>query len=254
MENTTETLTDTIQDVEETNVEVQEEENVDTPQETEETDSTETTTAEEEPFRIRYNHEDKDLTRDEAIQYAQKGFKYDAVKPTLDRLAFLSATKGKGAQEWLEELITAEEEKYREELIVKYDGDFEVVDLFMKQYKAENEAKYNKYKNDKAEADSRAEKEAKQTLESRIASEFVDLQKEFPEITDVTMLPKAVLEQAKKGKDLTDAFLRYKHQQTKRIGNAKQNAKANASASTGAMTGDAEQYDSVMEAFLKGLR
>ena len=246
-------LDETIQGVEDVNnAEAEQEDAATTPQEAEETNDAEAK-ASQTTFLIRYNHEDKELTRDEVVQYAQKGHKYDALAPTLDKLSFLASIQGKGATEWLEEQIKNAEENYRQELADKYD-DEEVINLFMERYKAENEAKYNKYKSDKADADTQAEKKAMETLEGRIATEFLELQGEFPEVKDVSELPKAVLEQVKKGKNLTDAYLRYKHAENKRVAEAKQTAKASTNASAGKMSGEAEQHDSVMEALLKGLR
>ncbi len=253
MENTETMLDETIQGVEDVNnAEAEQEDAATTPQGAEETNDAEAKTSQD-TFLIRYNHEDKELTRDEVVQYAQKGHKYDALAPTLDKLSFLASIQGKGATEWLEEQIKNAEENYRQELADKYD-DEEVINLFMERYKAENEAKYNKYKSDKADADTQAEKKAMETLEGRIATEFLELQGEFPEYTDVTQIPADVLKLVKKGTNLTDAVLRYKHQEQKRINLAKQTAKSNADASTGKMSGDAEQHDSIMEAFFKGLR
>lgn len=255
MEQNTETLTDTIQEnAEGTQAEAQTEETAATSQAAEESGNAEAQASTNEPFLVRYNHEDRELTHDEAVQYAQKGLKFDAVAPILDKLSFLAATSGKGAQQWLEEKIKAMEDDYRSELIDKYGDDEEVIELFLSKYKAENENKFSKFKNDKLAADTQAEEEAIKTVEGRIADGFLELQKEFPEITDISMLPKEVLEQGKKGKDLTDAYLRYKHQEQKRISAAKQTATENASASAGKMNGEADESDPLLSAFLKGLR
>lgn len=250
MENNTENLNDTIQD----NEPVAEAENdVDTSVPQDEEAPKEADASASNSFLVRYNHEDRELTQEEAIAYAQKGLKFDDVAPMLDQISYLASIKGKGAKEWLDEHIKAVEDDYRASLEEKYE-DEDVINLFMEKFKTENEAKYAKFKTDKANADKQAEDSAVSKFESRLADEFIELQKEFPEYTEVKQIPADVLKLAKKGTNLTDAVLRYKHQQSKRVDSARQTAQSNASASGGTMSGDAEQRDSIMEAFCKGLR
>lgn len=42
----------------------------------------------EQGFRVRFNHQDRDLTREEAVAYAQKGLKYDSIAPMLQDLSY----------------------------------------------------------------------------------------------------------------------------------------------------------------------
>ena len=260
MENT-EALTDTIQDDEKvaaTETEQATETDSTTPQAeevkegaTEEGDAQPQAT--NEPFYVRYNHEDRELTREEAVSYAQKGMKYDAVADILDQVSYLAAVNGKDTKEWLKGHIEAIDNDYRESLIDKYGDDEEIINLLMEKRKSENEQKYSKFKSDKIASEKQAEEKAVKSFESRMADEFIELQKEFPEYTDITQIPKDVLKMAKKGTDLTDAVLRYKHQQSKRIDSAKQTAQSNASASAGQMAGETEAHDSVIDALMKGL-
>lgn len=252
MENTEALMDTTLENAEVTNdttAEAEQTEAESIPNETAEESEAEAPTAAEEPFLVRFNHEERELTRDEAVQYAQKGLKLDAVTPTLEKLSYLAAAQGKGASEWLDGLIKEREDAYRAELEEKYE-DAEVIELFMAKYKTENEDKYAKFKSDKAQA----EEAERKTLESRIADEFIELQKEFPEITDIAKLPKEVLAQGQNGKNLTDAYLRYKHNENKRINAEKQSAARNANASAGKISGEDSEADPLFTAFLSGLR
>lgn len=62
-----------------------------TPQaETELTEAEEEKAPAEQGIRVRFNHQDRELTQEEAVTYAQKGMKYDNIAPMLDNLSYLA--------------------------------------------------------------------------------------------------------------------------------------------------------------------
>jgi hypothetical protein len=207
----------------------------------------------EKPFIVRYNHKDRELSREEAVTLAQKGMKYDSMTSVLDDLEYLSAIKEKPLNELLKEYISAEENAHKESIIDMYGDNEEVVDMFMKKYRQETKQKFESAKTTKQKAEEEAEKKAVETLEERIADEFVILKNEFPEVTDVSTVPKSVLKEAENGTHLLDAYLRYKHQEKKRIDAEKQTAASNSKSTAGRMEGG-ENSDPIMTAFLKGLQ
>ena len=206
------------------------------------------------PFVVRYRHKNTELTREEAVSYAQKGMKYDSMAPMLDKISYLATIKGKNAHDLIDEYIKREEEMYRSEVIDKHGDNEEVINMFMEKYRAENKSKYEKAQIERKEAEEIAEKRELESLESRIANEFFELNKEFPEINNISSVPEEVLKEAEKGKNLTDAYLRYLHKENLKIEDAKQTAVKNSTASAGKVAGTGEADDPVMRAFLKGLQ
>lgn len=208
----------------------------------------------EQGFRIRFNHQDRDLTREEAVAYAQKGLKYDSIAPMLQDLSYLAAINGKTAPELVKEYINAGERMFRHDLEDKYGDDTEVIELMMERYRSQNKAKYEKTENDRKNAEEAAEKQARQTFEQRLAMEFVELQREFSEIKSFAELPAEVKQAAADGKDLTAAYLLYRHREAIKAAAAKQTEAAATKASAGKMGAADDHYDPLIAAFVKGLR
>lgn len=246
MENET-MLQDTIPE-EETSVEV--ENNEATPQAEEvETETEADEPATKEAFVVRFNHADKALTLDEAKKYAQKGLKLDSMAEMLNDLSYYAALRETNPHDAIKDLIANLEENHKNEVIEKYGDDDEIVEMMMERYRTNNKQKFDAFK----KAEEAKETAAKTTLEARIADEFIELKKEFPDIADVKSVPSEVLKDAYNGKNLTDSYLRYLHRENKKVAIAKQTAQSNAEASAGKMAGEAEKTDSFMDAFLRGL-
>lgn len=205
------------------------------------------------PFVVNFNHEERELTHDEAVSFAQKGMKFDKIAGMLDDLSYLASIKGQKSHDLIKELIKAEEDAYRETVMDRHGDDNEVVEMLMEKYRTENRSKFEKARTDLKEAEEAEAKKAVETLEGRLADEFVELKKEFPEIESVADLPKEVLKFAKSGKNLTDAYLRYMHQEKKKVTEAKQTATVNSKASAGNMS-SGENADPLLLAFAKSLR
>lgn len=205
-------------------------------------------------IKVRFNHQDRELTREEAITYAQKGLKYDNIAPMLDELSYLAAINGKTASELVKEYINQGEAMYRRGLEEKYGDDTEVIEMMMERYRTENKAKYEKAESQRKIAEEAAEKQARETLEGRLADAFVRLQKEFPELQNFAELPKEVKQAAADGKDLVTAYLLHQHREERKTSAAKQAEAAANKASAGKMDPAGENDDPLMSAFLKGLK
>ena len=200
-----------------------------------------------EPFlTFKFNHEERALNRDEAIDAAQRGLKYGEVSEKLDRIA---AIKGQSVSELIDGMISAERETYRNGLIERLGDDGETVERLMKLYDIEQGEKYSKAVSDReAEA-----KQQEESLNARLAAEFITLKKEFPEFAGYGDLPAEVRTAAEDGKDLMTAYLLHKHRTEKAAAAAKEAAENAAKASIGSMSGENENTSSEEQSFLKGL-
>ena len=213
-------------------------------------DATEIQTEEStEPFlEIRYNHESKGLTRDEAVTLAQKGMHYEGTYKSLERVA---ALKGLSVKDFLSGLETAQDEAYRQGLIEKFGEDEEIIGSMMELYQI------NKQKTLDAAATKRKEEAEKteQSVNERLAAEFTEMKNgDFPELTDFASLPSEVKRAAAEGMSLSHAYLKFMHRENKKIEAAKASEAAAAKKTTGSMASDKEEDINASEsALLKGL-
>lgn len=195
---------------------------------------------------VRFNHEDRVLTRDEAINFAQKGLKLDKLQPLLDELSYLAAIRGKTPIETVKEYIALDEAVYKNQLISEYGEDTKAIDALMEKYKSENLSKRAQLiDEDRIQAE-------KKELSEKIADEFMELKGECPEIDSPDKIPPSVFKEAK-NQNLLNAYLRYKNRQEKLIALNNQTRKANNQALVGELSGGGEQFDTLLMAFLKGL-
>lgn len=201
---------------------------------------------------IRYNHQDRVLTLEEATAYSQKGLKYDSLAPMLDDLSMLAAMRGIDSHELIKSLIKIDEDNKREEIMERANGDEEIAEILMKKYREEISGKFKRISEAQADADKAEEAAKKETIESKIVDEFDSVRQEFPEFDTVDKLPKEVLEKVKGGESLFNAVLQHKHNVNKIAAAANKKNAANNKASTGSVGGGED--DPLLSAFLNGLR
>ena len=201
---------------------------------------------------IRYNHQDRVLTLEEATAYSQKGLKYDSLAPMLDDLSMLSAMRGIDSHELIKSLIKLDEDNKREEILERANGDEEIAEILMKKYRDEISGKFKRISEAQADADRAEEAAKKETIEGRIVEEFDSVKQEFPEFDSVDKLPKEVLEKVKGGESLFNAVLQHKHNVNKIAVAAKNKAIANSKASTGSVSGGED--DATLDAFLSAFK
>lgn len=201
----------------------------------------------EQPFlSFRFNHEERSLSRDEAVNAAQIGLKYGEISEKLDRAA---AIKGISVPELIDSMITAERDKHRAELIEKLGGDEETVERLMKLYDIEQADKYKQT----LEKQAAEQKNNEQTLNQRLADEFLELKGEFPEYAEYGNLPPEVRREAESGRDLMSALLLHQHRQNKTMAAQKEQEAAAAKASAGSMGGQGDNESSDIREFKAGL-
>lgn len=216
---------------------------------------------EEDAFlKIRYNHEDMTLSREDTKKYAQLGKLYSesgldigTVKPIFSKLDYIAALKGTTPEALIDSIIENDEAQYRQGLIEKFGEYSEEFDILMQSYREGQKEKYNKILQDRAVAEQNSNQAKIESNNSRLANEFIVLQKEFPELTDIASVPKEVMERAvKENKDLMSCFLLHKYSEEKKINAANKTAEEAQKASTGSGSSADFTTDNAFNAFLRG--
>lgn len=212
--------------------------------ETPEEDGAEATTPPAEPAQdvdaspapflpVKFRHEHRELTREEATAYAQMGLLYEAEKGTRDQLALLAAGRGQSVQEFVDSLVKYDEKTLLEEKRRITGGNEEEA---QKLFRVDMETRRSACAERVRQAQE-ADRQAEQSLTDRLADEYGELREEIPEIGEFATIPKEVVNDAiRNGRHLLDAYLRYQRRESKKI---EQNRAAQASAqaaSTGSLT------------------
>ena len=211
---------------------------------------------------VKFYGEHRELTLEEATEYAQKGMNYEklkseldgyeANKPVFDKLTYLSQKHGKSIDEIINGLMTADEQMLRREITEKY-GDLpdEVVSRLLEQEKNKAQNTYSDYVNQQKQQQAEAEKQE----HVRIAKEFLELQKEFPELENINKVPDSVIIDAVENKrNLIDAYLRYANKESRRVQAAQQAAQTAKKSTTGSLEGGELTHESEAESsFIKGV-
>ncbi len=184
------------------------------------------------PFlTVKYNHEEKGLSQEEAVSWAQKGMHYDALYAKLDYLAALKETT---CEKLINSLISEHETSYKNSLIERLGGeDDEVIEDMMTLYRNRFGEKHRR-----AREFSEKDRLKENGAGDRLSVEFEDLRREFPELKSITDIPNGVVTAAENGTPLIDAYLRYRHEQQKRVTAAKMYQRAAAEKSVGSMNTD----------------
>lgn len=204
---------------------------------------------------IKYDKQNRTLSRDEAVNLAQKGLFYEnkGIEKLYNKLDYVASLKNTTIEELVDGIILSDEAAYRKSLEEKFGSDGEEVELLLQVYRNGQKDKYEKILADRKENEERIAREQQESLESRLANEFIELKTEFPEITEFKALPTEVKNEAAKGRDLLSCYLRYKHSEDKKIMAAKKTAEENSKATTGSGGSAETTGDSVTAAMLSGL-
>lgn len=197
---------------------------------------------------IRYNHEYKELSIDEAATWAQKGMMAESV---MADLRYLAAANHQSVGETIKALKNAHDNMLRQRLSEKCGGDEEIVNSLMDLERK----KYQQAVQDMTDAEAKQAAETAEEANRRIAAEFVELKKEFPEIGEFSNVPKSVIDRAaKQGISLLDSYLRFQHTESRKAkASAAQQAEAT-KAATGSMRGDTDAgSDPIIAAMIAGV-
>ncbi len=197
-------------------------------------------------IELRINdNEVRSLNRDEAMHYAQRGVELEGVYQKLD---YLATAQGVSVDDYLKNQLDAREQSYRAELETRV-TDKDALEELMGLYRTREKEKYEQA----ILGRKKAEETARQTRESKIAEDFLKLQKEFPEVSDYKSLPNSVKSAAAKGEDLLSAYLLHRHREGQAVKKAEESAKAAAAASAGSMQSVADISEESFSDFKKAL-
>lgn len=192
--------------------------------------------ADENFLPIKFLHEEKTLNREEAIKYAQMGMNYERFEPMLAKIDYLAAVSGITRDEYIEQQMETLESNMRKEIIEKFGDNEETVNEMMEFQKQKHKKAYESM----LEQEKQAEKNTAESTETRLAGEFAELVKEFPELEGKSFkdLPAAVKKAGFGGEKLINAYLYHKHSEGKKISAAAAAQESAAKKSTGSMRGD----------------
>lgn len=195
------------------------------------------------PFiTVAYNHKQRGFSHDQAAELVQKGLQYDQLLGPIKRAA---ALKGQKIKEFIAGFERQMEEDHRKELCSRYGEDSDTIEELMELYRQKN----NKVVEDAEAAEELEKSKQRESLEARLADEFIELGKEFPEVESFDALPRSVKAAAANGMDLLSAFLRYRHSEEKKRSAAEAKAAEAAAAASGSLSsedGDRGEFDALM--------
>jgi hypothetical protein len=198
---------------------------------------------------ISYNHEDFELTKDEAVRLSQLGKHYEEkIKATFDGLDYLAALRGKTPKEYIEDLIAATDNMYREELIEQLGEDNEHIEELVALRREKNDKTYKDAKREREEKENKARQEAETNTNTRLAEQFENIKAVFPAYGNIADIPANVFKAAVKSGDLEKELLRFHFAEQKKVEKEKQKQVENSKQSTGPVSTSDKEHDN-MSAF-----
>lgn len=203
-------------------------------------------------FQVKFNGQAHSLTRKDAVLYAQKGMRYDSFTPMLESLKYVAAAEGKTLAEFVQAIRDQHDENAMAALVDRCGGNEEIARELFEVEKGKHRAAYENL----VKAEQQAETETEEAVTQRLADELAAVREEFPEVTEYSKLPKAVVREAdEKGIPLLDAYLRFLHREQRKSETAKSQQAAAAKASVGAQasTEGNETRNPVFAALEKGI-
>ena len=199
--------------------------------------------AEAAPFiSVKSHHQQHDLTREEAVEKIQKGFKWDAFMETHNQLLRLAETAGfKSVAEWAQEVAQRTDNLELQKLINELgEGKEALAKEILEKRRNERGAKFKTVEQREREAEE-AEQAAR---EQTVTAQLTELREEFPEYDALDKVPDAVIKLADgKGISLLDAALRYRRSEDRRAAAAEKKQQEAAKTSTGSLKSEPEKKD-----------
>ena len=190
-----------------------------------------------------YNHETKELGREEAVEWAQKGMHY------FNKLDFLAHINNTTVDALLKDMVNDVDRQKRREYEEKFGDDCALVDDLMTLFHQQNKERYQKAQIERAQS----QKQEFDTQNERINAEFLKLQEDFPELKSLDDIPPDVIS-ASSEMPLLVAFMLYRHREEQKIKNAEREAIAAAEATAGSQAGNIHDSEtSAHNAFMKAL-
>ncbi len=206
---------------------------------------------ESEPFiSVRYNHKNRDFTKEEAKKFIQKGMHTEALRAKLE---YLAKSQGTDVNSIVEKIIKAPEETHRSYLESMYGKGSPDVEIGMDIYRQKQSDEYKKLMLD--QENFIKENETINEINSRLANQYLTLKNEMPNAPQYNELPDSVILEAAEGKrDLYSAYLHYLNKERMKIEAAQKTQQAANDASLGKMgKGGEDTMNSSDRNFLLGL-
>ncbi len=202
-------------------------------------------------LEVKYNKKMFNLSHADAVSFAQKGMKYDAISADYQRLKDHAARNGKSISEFVAGLEEAEINVIRQQCKETAQGNEEYEQLLFDKALKDRDIKLQEY-NENVASKEKAEQE---NFEKSIANGFIAINKLNPEIKDVSQIPESVLKTAQEeGISVREAYLLYEFNNIKAADKAaKEQAAAKLKSSGSLKDNGGEELNSTDKEFLKGL-
>ncbi len=203
-----------------------------------------------EPFiTVQYNHQNRNFTKQEAINLIQKGMHTESLRAKLE---YLAKIKNTDVNSLVENIVSAPEADYKNMLEKMYGSGSDEVEIGLKIYREKQSDEYKKLiteqEKGKLAADSNAD------INLKLADQYINLKQEMPNAPDYCNLPNEVIIEAASGKkDLFSAYLCYLYKEQNKINAAQKTQKTASEASLGEMRSGGDTMSSAEKSFLNGL-
>lgn len=212
-------------------------------------------------FKLRYNHEDISVNKDEAVRLAQIGMHFDKlgksygedIKSIMAELDYFATLQNKSIKEVVADMVNGIENSYREELIEQLGEGNPLIDEMIELRKAKNKSAYEEVKNQKSVKEQQAAEEAEKVLTTRIAQQFEDLREMYPEYATVADVPDVVYKEALKSGDLEKEILRFKLAEEKAIKESLKTEEKNKKENVGSVNAGGDAQSSLLAEMMKGI-
>lgn len=208
---------------------------------------------ENEPFiTVQYNHKNKDLSREEAVEIIQKGLHTEKLK---EKLECAAALQGKSVNRLVDDIITAPERELRVRLTEIYGEGSPDIEIGLGVFREKQSEQYKNIMREREDEKSMNEKVQEQSIFSRLADQYIELKKEVSDAPEYDKLPDEVIIEAASGKrDLYSSYLCYLNRERIKKEAALKSQQAADNASAGRMGGQSGENISTRErSFLDGL-
>ena len=201
---------------------------------------------------VKYNKQYRELTPEEAGAYAQKGMRYEALEPRLQKLRAVCSRSGSSLEDMLDGIYRAAESAELQRIREKAGGDKELEKQLIEAHNIRSKAAIDAV----LEAERKAAESEKEDNNKRLADQFAALQAEFPEVSKIGDVPKSVMQHAlKTGDSLLASYLLHTHKENKRVQRTQAQKAVAAKATTGSQASGAGPSDTSPEiaAMMQGI-
>ena len=188
------------------------------------------------------------LSPEDAAELMERCRRFDEAEELVNSVNYLATLREMDPREMINEYLELDERIAKDALEEQFGDDLQGLEAALGEYSKKRESLKTALMPVTA-----AQKEKKLQLSQRIADEFMELNKEFPEICDISLLPRQVLEDAGE-RNLLFSYLLYLHRLTSAQNAAKLREANNAHSSVGTLAESADIGDVGFVALMRSLR